>query len=1295
MGDKYDAEAMSNTKHSIFNWTLTALAVILGLSALISLTTRWLISDIEQYREEIVLQISKTLNLNIAVAEINGYVDFFNPVIYAKQVQLSNPENPTQPLLVEQMEIVIDLPASILHAEPRIDSVQMAGIEVTINTDLEYKLLDLPQIARQWNIPKQFEPAQLLTKTVTMDYFDLGFHDVLIHWNDKNNVNTQTFRMKHFILSRRLYQTQLNLVTELPQTLGQTLTLITTLEHDIDNPAGDFYISTKALKLANAYRLSGKQAIHQGQLQAELWGRASYQHGLENVVGTLSLKDYLNLKLNPNYTISHLKTNVHWQAQKHNRELGLSKLLLQNEEVTVENADVAIVQIQEQENHFTNLRLYADYISPTLYNQLLSYTPTDLTITQHHAKTTKRTQMIDLILQTSHTADWFAVPYRWPPITLPASMTPATLPKPLSGELELTLNDIQVNRGQWTTPQNLEHIEFKGTYKGNAEHSEWDLEHLYIKGSDSHLSGNISYTIKDNEAKLLRASLQLHNLAATEVKQWIPPQTLAPELEHWLHQALRGGTIQSAELTIDGNPDFPFAKDAGLWRLQIYTENLNLLYRTKDPEIKELHLDLLLENQVLKIHSEHLRIMDFYAKDTTVLVEDIAVPYIKINSHGRGPLTNILSYMTTSGLVDSDGILISNIAADGDVNMNLKVHTRLAPTVEQETHIEGYIDLDGTNLKLKTPDLELQQLNGRLYFDKLGGRSDNIKALLNNMYPLTATAEADAGTTLLKMETRIPFPVDYLNIPSLPADTFNTAADTWQIELRIPPLHHAIAQEPLNLKLSSNLKALAVNMPAPFYKARGEIADATLIGNITRTGSDYRLDYGDRMRLILRIPNTGVTTGLLHFSPNIPYPYETNPNHQLIVRGVIPQISINEWIDWQENYPQVMVSPTPYTQDIDVLIEKLSWNASTANDVHTMIKQQTDKTLIALEGAEIKGDVSIPMNQNERVYIDLDHLILDGGFLSSNTHKPDPTTLLPMAIKIDQFKAGDFNIENIKVTLVPITNGVQITKLDFNKSADNTLIQAQLEGNWKRIDEHDYSSFNFLLYSDDYGQLLHDWNFYNGIKGGQGKINGQLTWNSNPFDFELDQLKGPVRLQIKDGAIETIEPGVGRVFGLLNLNVLARRLTLDFKDVFDKGFEFDNMHGSMEFNKANLITQNLDIEGPALDMKISGRTDISQRNYDQKIMITPHVGTNVALATAFLGGPLTAATVFLIGKVTELDNWVDKIITLEYTLKGSWDNPEVKFISNPVTQKLDPANAIKVPGKHIKNIIDKIFSREQ
>ncbi|MXX99162.1 MAG: hypothetical protein F4Y58_04540, partial [Gammaproteobacteria bacterium] len=335
---------MNKTIALILKRVLTILAVLLSAVALLSLSARWFIYNIEQYRETIVSQISKTLQLDVSVAEINGRVDFINPIIYAEQVQLSNAEAAVEPMAVDKMEVIIDLLSSVLHAEPRIQSIRMAGIELAIVTDLENRLLQLPQLDKAWNMPvRDFNLKQLLTEAIATDYFDLGFHDVLIHWRDINAEDKQTFNIKHFVLNPQFHSTRLALVADLPQTLGQTLTLISSFDHDVVNPSGDFYINTEGLNLANVSRLSGAQTTHEGYLQSELWGRASYRQGLEDLSGRVSLKDYLSPILNSADAIS-FDGQLNWQAQADNRVLGLADLSLQHGAAVIENADLAIVQ---------------------------------------------------------------------------------------------------------------------------------------------------------------------------------------------------------------------------------------------------------------------------------------------------------------------------------------------------------------------------------------------------------------------------------------------------------------------------------------------------------------------------------------------------------------------------------------------------------------------------------------------------------------------------------------------------------------------------------------------------------------------------------------------------------------------------------------------------------------------------------------------------------------------------------------------------------------------------------------
>lgn len=159
------------------------------------------------------------------------------------------------------------------------------------------------------------------------------------------------------------------------------------------------------------------------------------------------------------------------------------------------------------------------------------------------------------------------------------------------------------------------------------------------------------------------------------------------------------------------------------------------------------------------------------------------------------------------------------------------------------------------------------------------------------------------------------------------------------------------------------------------------------------------------------------------------------------------------------------------------------------------------------------------------------------------------------------------------------------------------------------------------------------------------------------MQFSLDKLNGDLSLDIRNGQLLELSPGAGRVFGLLSLQTLPRRLTLDFSDVFKKGFTFDRIKGSFLLERGDAYTTNLYLEGPAARIDISGRTGLSVKDYDQLVTVTPHVTASLPLAGALVGGPVAGGVLYAIDKLFKTT--IDKISQVQYTITGNWDEPRV------------------------------------
>jgi uncharacterized protein YhdP len=122
---------------------------------------------------------------------------------------------------------------------------------------------------------------------------------------------------------------------------------------------------------------------------------------------------------------------------------------------------------------------------------------------------------------------------------------------------------------------------------------------------------------------------------------------------------------------------------------------------------------------------------------------------------------------------------------------------------------------------------------------------------------------------------------------------------------------------------------------------------------------------------------------------------------------------------------------------------------------------------------------------------------------------------------------------------------------------------------------------------------------------------------------------------------------MGRLFGLLSLQSLPSRLTLDFSDIFADGFAFDSIDGLAELENSNIHSDNFEIKGPAADIFIEGDVNIKDETQDLVVTITPNVTDTMSIA-ALAGGPIVGAAAFVFQKL--LNDPLNEVLTDQYRI---------------------------------------------
>jgi uncharacterized protein YhdP len=183
------------------------------------------------------------------------------------------------------------------------------------------------------------------------------------------------------------------------------------------------------------------------------------------------------------------------------------------------------------------------------------------------------------------------------------------------------------------------------------------------------------------------------------------------------------------------------------------------------------------------------------------------------------------------------------------------------------------------------------------------------------------------------------------------------------------------------------------------------------------------------------------------------------------------------------------------------------------------------------------------------------------------------------------------------------------------------------------------------------------------IKGAPTTLSGQLAWAGSPTEFDYPTLTGAFRLTTGRGRFTKIEPGIGKLLGVLSLQALPRRISLDFQDVFSEGFAFDEITGDVRVTNGVMATDNLRLLGPAAKVDIAGDTDLAKETQHLSVHVQPALSTGVSAGAAllFLANPLVGAAVGAGSLLAQsvLKDPIEQFFSYQYTVTGGWSDPVV------------------------------------
>jgi uncharacterized protein YhdP len=423
---------------------------------------------------------------------------------------------------------------------------------------------------------------------------------------------------------------------------------------------------------------------------------------------------------------------------------------------------------------------------------------------------------------------------------------------------------------------------------------------------------------------------------------------------------------------------------------------------------------------------------------------------------------------------------------------------------------------------------------------------------------------------------------------------------------------------------------------------------------------------------------------------------EPPPASGLVVTGRTDALDALEWVSVARGDSDADAKPPAAPaaggddgfalRRVDVVAARLGLLGTTFPETRLQLARNGDAVSVQLQGEALRGSVRVPDAEGatvsgsfDRVYWPLSPGAGTGAAASAPPAAPqdgatDPAAVPPLSFDIADLHVGDAALGAASLRTQPVPGGLRIAQL--RTQAKGQRIDAS--GDWLGRGAAARTRLQATVDSGDFGKLLAGLGYGGQLAEGKGRATLDARWPGSPGDFAAPAIDGTLELAIADGRLVELEPGAGRVLGLLGVAQLPRRLTLDFRDFFDKGFAFDKLEGVVRVGDGKASTDDLAIAGPAAEIRIRGTADLRAQTFDQAIEVVPRAGNLLTAVGAIAGGPVGAA----IGAAANamLRKPLGQLAAKSYRVTGPWKEPKVEVASREAEQPAAPAPSPSPPG---------------
>jgi uncharacterized protein (TIGR02099 family) len=805
---------------------------------------------------------------------------------------------------------------------------------------------------------------------------------------------------------------------------------------------------------------------------------------------------------------------------------------------------------------------------------------------------------------------------------------------------------------QWTHKDNETEYRFNKLAIANA--------HLAATANGRYLDNGVRGGFVDLQAAAMRAD-------ASHASAYYP-LILSESLMGWLDRAIVAGRGEDIKVTLKGNlKDFPYPNDRnGLFKVTARITGGVLDFAEGWPRIEDISLDMLFHGTRMALNATAGSLLGNRITQAEVVIPVLNAqqPMLSVNGQAQGPVSEGIRYVNSSPILATTGGFTRELRATGNGKLSLQLDIPLHNIAA--TRYKGSYAVANGNLA--GPDIPtLKQLNGKLDFTESALRAQNVNAVIFggpaqfSLATRDKTHQINARGSITDAGLREAFGPGF-------ADRLSGATD-WMGEIQI-------RQQQVDVSLRSSMAGMASSLPFPLAKAAAESMPVRFEKKQQSTQQDtISLNLGNvvgaRLLRTLRDGKLAIDRGEigLNVLPEIP----SQPG--LAVRGMLEHLDADEWRNLLDkstaNSAGSSGSALPVNR-LDVAVDTLDVFGRRINGLKLRGKATGTGWELALQSREITGDVQWLSQGEGKVVARLKNLIMPSAtpdisqLRTQGTYREQAEDYPALDIVAENFEIGQKKLGRLELLASEQDEDWSIEKLRI-VNPDSTLTA---EGEWHNWIRSPNTRLTLTWDISDLGKTLERFGYPDVVKGGEADLTGQLKWPGSPHEFGPTNLSGNLQLDARKGQILKLKPGVGRLFSVLSLQNLPRRLTFDFRDIFGSGFTFDKVSANVNIDKGVMRSEDFRMEGPTALIQMRGQTDIKSETQHLYVKVTPYISDSLSIA-ALAGGPAVGAAAYIAQRL--LKDPINKLAEDEYEIVGTWDKPiERNAEKRPAVEEPNP-----------------------